>query len=85
MNRTGILLIIVVSLSLVGICQGGNEQGDINGLSSNIWERETLTDGFWGLNNSLADSGIELGLGVTSIYQSNVRGGTSTSNRRGRH
>lgn len=58
------------------ICQAGHYS---------IWDRETLTNGFWGLNDKLADSGIEAGLGVTSIYQSNVKGGTSTHNRRGRH
>jgi len=34
--------------------------------------------------NALADNGIEVGLGITNIYQQNVRGGTSTHNRRGR-
>ncbi|MHC4105848.1 MAG: carbohydrate porin, partial [Planctomycetota bacterium] len=50
-----------------------------------IWEQETLTNGFWGLNDSLAASGIEVGFGITNIYQLNLNGGTSTSNRQGRH
>ena len=50
-----------------------------------IWEQETLTNGFWGLNDSLAASGIEVGFGITNIYQLNVNGGTSTSNHQGRH
>ncbi len=50
-----------------------------------IWEQETLTNGFWGLNDSLAPSGIEMGFGITNIYQLNVNGGTSTSNHQGRH
>jgi len=50
-----------------------------------IWEQETLTNGFWGLNDSLAASGIEVGFGMTNIYQLNVNGGTSTSNHQGRH
>jgi len=53
--------------------------------SNSTWEQETLTNGFWGLNDQLADKGIELGFGITSIYQANVKGGTSTHARRGRH
>ncbi len=50
-----------------------------------LWNKETLTDGFWGLNDGLAESGIEVSFGVTNIYQANVHGGTSTRNRKGRH
>jgi porin len=50
-----------------------------------IWQRETLTNGFWGLSDSLADSGIELGLSMTNIYQSNIRGGLDTHEKRGQH
>lgn len=50
-----------------------------------IWTRESPTNGFWGLNDMLEPYGIEVGLGVTSLYQANVKGGTSTRNRRGRH
>jgi hypothetical protein len=50
----------------------------------NIWERETLTGGFFGLNDKLADDGIEITLGVTNIYQHNLRGGISTHRRAGR-
>jgi porin len=53
-------------------------------LLSNIWETETLTNGFFGLNDQLSDSGIELGLGVTQVYQQNVRGGISKHRRAGR-
>jgi porin len=84
MNGTGILLIIVMPLSLIGICHAGDEQGDINGLSSNIWKRETFTDGFFGLSDELADKGLEIGFSVTNIYQQNVRGGISKHRRAGR-
>jgi porin len=52
---------------------------------SNLWNRETLTNGFGGLNDTLADSGIEIGLSFTNIYQANVHGGTSTNQHQGRH
>jgi len=75
MSRTQAVLIVTFILGLGAICQAQGES---------IWERETLTNGFWGLNDELADSGIELGFGITNIYQSNVKGGTGTHNRRGR-
>ncbi|MBN1806860.1 MAG: carbohydrate porin [Sedimentisphaerales bacterium] len=40
----------------------------------NIWEQQTLTNGFRGLNDSLAPGGMEVGAGVTKIYQLNVNG-----------
>lgn len=41
------------------------------------WNADTLTDGFFGLNDVLAESGIEAGFCLTSIYQHNVSGGLS--------
>jgi porin len=46
-------------------------------------ERDTLTEGFWGLNDSLGAHGIELGIGMTSVYQRNTKGGFSTNDRKG--
>ncbi len=66
----------MVLLALTGFCQAEGES---------IWQQETLTNGFWGLNDRLAPSGIEIGLGLTAAYQTNVHGGTSTNDRRGRH
>jgi len=52
---------------------------------SDLWNRETLTNGFAGLNDSLANKGIEVALGLTNIYQQNNHGGISTHRRQGRH
>jgi len=76
MSRMQAVLIVIFLLGLTGLCQAEDDS---------IWQRETLTNGFGGLNDQLADSGIELGFGLTSIYQNNVHGGESTHNRRGRH
>lgn len=75
-GRTQIVLSVTFLLGLAGICRAEGES---------LWQRETLTDGFWGLNDQLADSGIEVGFGITNVYQANVKGGTSTHSRRGRH
>ena len=50
-----------------------------------IWQRESLTNGFGGLSDALADSGIELDFSMTNIYQSNIRGGLNTNEKRGQH
>jgi len=84
MRSLNILLSIGALLSSKGICQAGNEQDHKGNLFSNIWERETLTNGFLVLNDELTNKGIEIGLGVTSIYQQNVRGGISKHRRTGR-
>jgi len=76
MSRTQAVLVVAFLLGLAGFCRAEGE---------NIWEQQTLTNGFWGLNDRLADSGIELGFGITSIYQINAYGGASTNQRRGRH
>jgi porin len=70
------VLRVVFLLGLAGLCRAEGE---------NLLQRETLKDGFWGLNDQLADSGIEVGFGITNVYQVNTHGGTSTHNRRGRH
>ncbi|MFC1739175.1 carbohydrate porin, partial [Planctomycetota bacterium] len=77
MNRLRILTIVATLLFFGGICRAEQKE-------NHIWNRETLTDGFFGLNKILADSGIEVGFGVTSIYQQNVRGGISKHRRAGR-
>jgi porin len=45
---------------------------------SGLWERESLTNGFGGVTDRLADSGIEFGVGVTNVFQQNVTGGLAT-------
>ncbi len=46
--------------------------------------RETLTHGFWGLSQWLADYGTEVTAESTNIYQTNVRGGLGTHQQSGR-
>ena len=46
--------------------------------------QDTLTNGFWGLNEALEPTGVEFAFSLTNIYQQNARGGTSTSRHQGR-
>jgi len=84
MNRTEILLGAVFLLVIVSPARAGNAESDRPDYNGSIWQQQTLTDGFFCLNDQLADSGIEIGLGVTNVYQQNVRGGLSKHRRAGR-
>jgi len=78
MNKTKILVTVLMLVGLIGIPAAASEEDD-------IWSQETLTGGFFGLNDQLADAGLELSLGMTNIYQINARGGASTNQHAGRH
>ena len=84
MNKTRILSGIVTLAILAMVCNAGEVETRDKDFFSDIWERETLTDGFFGLNDELSSRGIEINLGVTNIYQQNVRGGISKHRRAGR-
>jgi porin len=77
-KKTGILLIATMCLISGELCLAEDSQDGIR-------NRETLTDGFWGLNNWLEDSGIKVSFGLTQIYQRNAKGGLSTNNRKGEY
>jgi len=76
---------VAILLSAVNLSRADNAETRQTNCLGNIWQRETLTNGFFGLGDGLAESGIELGLGVTQIYQQNVRGGISKHRRAGRY
>ena len=50
-----------------------------------IWDRQTLTGGWFGLARSLDEHGVNLDLGLTQIYQVNARNGLFTRRRAGRY
>ncbi len=84
--RSGVrFFILMVLLNPAGFCRGGNEDYTDNSIRRNFWERETLTNSFWGLNDQLSDKGIEIDFGITNVYQVNIKGGLSTHNHKGRH
>ncbi len=80
MKMVRILFGILILLGIAGICQA-NESEDNSKIVYDFWKCANSTNGFWGLNNKLAPSGIEVGLGFTTVYQTNVKGGTSTNDR----
>jgi porin len=75
-----ILLSLTLSASSFGTSQAAlepNQPGD-------LCQKDCLTNGFFGLNDKLADRGLEFALGYTQIYQQDAHGGTSTHRRAGR-
>ena len=43
-----------------------------------LWQRETLTNNWFGLGRRLEQNGISVGLGLTEVYQANLRDGTES-------
>ncbi|MDH4238793.1 MAG: carbohydrate porin [Phycisphaerae bacterium] len=84
MKRARCFLCLLVVLTAASLLRADSILSEQTGDSENFWQRETLTKGLFGLDDRLEDSGIEVGLGVTNIYQQNVRGGISTHRRAGR-
>jgi porin len=85
MNKTRTVVSVVLLSSIASLSIAKNAEPEQTERPVNIWQQETLTNGFWGLNDNLSNSGMELGLSVTNIYQHNVHGGTSTHRRAGRY
>ncbi|MDD5134173.1 MAG: carbohydrate porin [Phycisphaerae bacterium] len=77
MRKGWMLLGLIVMFAIGSLCAAQDEV-------QNIWERDTLTGGFFGINDKIAADGLKLELGATQIYQQNVRGGLSTHRRAGR-
>lgn len=71
MGKVKVMLIVVLMLVAAAFA------------AADIWEQETVTEGFWGLNDELANHGMELAVGVTQVIQQNARGGTSTHDQAG--
>ena len=84
-----ILLSVLALFSISGVCYGGGScdhcSEDNSKIVYDFWKCASPTNGLWGLNDKLVPSGIEIGLALTTVYQANVKGGTSTNDRRGRH
>ena len=75
---TGISLAIVIVISLTAI--GSTDPG-----TSSLWDRETLTHGLGGHVDKAAESGVDVAIGITEIYQHKLDGGSSGNTDHGRH
>jgi len=76
---TGGLFAVVCSVSVFGREPSGGS------TPPSLWERDTLTNNWFGLGEKLEDIGLSVGLGATQVYQHNLRGGAGTHRRAGRY
>jgi len=83
MNKTRIVVSIMLLSSTADLSKAESAKPEEANNVSGI--RQTPADGFFGLNDRLPDKAIEVGFGITNVYQANVKGGTSTHNHKGRH
>lgn len=84
-RKVSIVFPVVLLLSLAYPSQAENGgPGSVNS-PGDIQQPETLTGSCFGFREILADSGIEIDVGITGIYQQNTHGGLSTHNRAGRN
>lgn len=65
-------------------CRASHFDPNHPGHLTDLAAADAPTAGLFGIADELAESGIELSLSATGIYQQNVRGGLSTHRRAGR-
>lgn len=83
MNLTRVILMMTTVMASLDLVLA-KEPASIS-TSSSFTERETLTDNWFGLGRELSKRGVSVNLGLTQIYQANLRGGMSTHRRSGRY
>jgi porin len=76
------LLFVVMCLIPGEFCLSEETEREVT--VTDFWRCVSPTDGFWGLNQELKKHGMELEAGLTSTYQANAHGGTSTHKHAGR-
>lgn len=79
MNATRCLACVIVFYDVTGICLANNDL-----IVQKVPGRQMPTNCLFGTDDLLAQNGLELNIGVTQIYQQNVRGGISKHRRAGR-
>jgi carbohydrate-selective porin OprB len=81
MNAKQTLIILAVVLGAADLVCASQPDLENARDANTLWQQETLTDGFWGLSDQLADKGLELTLSVTQVYQQKVHGGIGADSR----
>ena len=77
-------LAVATMVAMVSLSQVFAEEPPKSSAAT-LWERETLTDDWFGLGRKLAEQGLSVNVGLTQVYQANLRGGMSTHRRSGRY
>jgi porin len=85
MARIIVIYNAVVLFVFAGLSPACGSEPNDTIQNDSIWQRETLTNGFYGLGDSMAARGIDITLSATQIYQQDVRGGISVHRQAGRY
>ena len=83
MHRQNAIVAALMVFVIVGASLADEGQGQATWLDT-IFERDTLTDNWFTLGESLDARGLSIGLSLTEIYQINTHGGLATDRRKGR-
>ncbi len=83
MLRSGTSVAMVLMLA-AGAAAAADEGAEWRAGGSHFADRETLTDSWLGLGKTLEERGVTISLGLTQVYQVNLRGGMSVSRKTGR-
>lgn len=83
--RQAILVAAMVALAAGAADAQDPSEPSAAAPSLGLWQRDTLTDHWFGLGDKLQESGISLALGLTQVYQLNTRGGLATHRHSGRY
>jgi len=80
-----LMVLTVATVACLAVSARADELADGAACSCSLFERETLTDNWFGLGEELNNRGIAIGLFATQVYQQNIHGGLSTHRRSGRY
>jgi len=78
------IVVLVIGVATAAAHEPTTEN-DKSPLSLGLWDRETLTNNWFGLGDRLEQRGLSVGLGLTQVYQFNTRGGLATGRHAGRY
>ena len=82
MHRQNAIVTALMVFVIVGASPAG--EGQEATRRDSIVDRDTLTDNWFSLGESLDKKGLRIGLNLTEIYQINTHGGLATDRRKGR-
>ena len=72
---------VAVMVAMVSFGSVFAEEPPNGSETPSLWERETLTNDWFGLGRKLAERGVSVNLGLTQVYQANLQGAMSTHRR----
>ncbi|MFP4053541.1 MAG: carbohydrate porin [Phycisphaerae bacterium] len=86
MKRNLLCLLLLLTVACGAAAQGPEpEAAEPAEFYDRLSNQDTLTDDWLGFGKTLREQGIEVGLGLTQVYQLNLDGGLATHRRAGRY